>query len=67
MMRIIEDAFFMQQKISPNFLLHKKRSAKDAHSREKQIVACATRARRENLASEILFYAIGNYFEFSIA
>ena len=31
MMRIIEDAFLCNSK----FLLHKKRSAKDAHSRER--------------------------------
>ena len=40
MMRIIEDAFLCNRKfyaieIAPNFLLHKKRSAKDAHSRER--------------------------------
>jgi len=48
----------MIQEISPKFLYHKKRSAMDAHSRDRNMLHKLGRARRENVASDILFFTV---------
>ena len=58
--------FYVQQEILYEFPIVRKRFTKDAHSRNRMIVACATRARRENLASEILLIQQEILYEFPI-
>jgi len=44
--------------------MKQKRFAKDAHSRDRNMLHKCNRARRENVASDILFYFIENSSEF---
>ena len=52
--------------ISPKFPYHKKRSAMDAHSRDRNILHKCKRARRENVAHDILLSPVTHFTGISV-